>query len=479
VQALGFGMETMLSTAATLVGFLSLAFIPLVLVRKKEASATIAWIMVLVFLPLLGVVLFWFLGRDRVRRPVREKASANVTVRGHLSDLAVLAGDSIETLVEEHAGSERGVMRLAARMGRMDVVSGNRVDILVGAPATYDAHLAAIEAATDHVHLELYILRPDAQGRRFRDALVAAAQRGVRVRLLVDGFGSRSVGARFLAPLLDAGGHVARFLPLDPVRRAWTLNLRNHRKLMIVDGQVGFTGGINVGEEFLPWRDVHLRIEGPGVHQLQAVFVEDWYFATRYNLVHPAFFPDGGSRGVSAMQILESGPDATLESIHRLHVAAISTARRHVHLTTPYFVPDRALLVALQTAALRGVDVRVIVPRHSNHRVTWHAGRSFYDELLEMGVKIHEYLPGMVHTKTMVVDGSFATVGSANMDTRSFRLSFELVALLWDRVVVGELQEIFHEDLRHTEPVDLDQWKRRGRVLRVKEGFGRLCAPLL
>jgi cardiolipin synthase A/B len=475
----GVSMDSIVSAAATLLGVVSLAFIPLVLVRKKEAPATIAWILALLFLPLVGVVLFWFLGRDRVRRPVREKAFTNVQVWEHMSELALPGGPPLESLLEEHGEDDHGVMRLAARVGRMEMVPGNRVEILVGAPATFDAHIEAIERATDHVHLEFYIFRPDGQGQRFMRALVDAARRGVRVRLLVDGFGSRGLGARFLAPLREAGGHVAWFLPLDPVRRAWTMNLRNHRKLMVVDGEVGFTGGINVGDEFLPWRDVHLKIRGPGVSQLQAVFIEDWFFATRYNLVHPAFFPDVGRQGPSAIQMLQSGPDGTHESIHRLYVAAIATARRHVHLTTPYFVPDRALLVALQTAALRGVEVRLIVPRHSNHRVTFHAGRSFYDELLEVGVQIHEYLPGMVHAKTMIVDGSLATVGSANLDTRSFRLSFELIALVWDRSVVGQLQEIFLEDLRSTAPVDAEQWRRRGMVLRVKEGFGRLWAPLL
>lgn len=472
-------LDAVASAAATVIGFVSLAFIPLVLLRKKEASSTIAWILVLVFLPVVGVVLFWFLGRDRVRRPVREKASTNVTVRQHLSDLAVPMTESLETMERDDDGEQRGLMRLAARVGRMDVAGGNRIALLTDATSTYDAHIAAIEQAHDHVHVMFYIFRPDDQGRRFRDALVAAARRGVRVRLLVDGFGSRSLGSRFLAPLLEAGGHFAWFLPLDPVRRAWTINLRNHRKLMVVDGDVGFTGGINVGEEFLPWRDVHLRVEGPAVHQLQAIFVEDWYFAARYNLVHPAFFPHVEPVGHSAMQMVESGPDGTVESIHRLYVAAITSARRRVSVTTPYFVPDRALLVALQTTALRGVDVRLILPRHSNHRVTFHAGRSYYDELLDAGVKIHEYLPGMVHAKTMVIDGTFASVGSANLDSRSFRLSFELIAALWDREAVGELERIFEEDLRHTERVQVDHWRQRGLGQRVKEGFGRLCGPLL
>jgi len=427
--------------------------------------------MVLIFLPLLGVVMFWFLGRDRVRRPARQKASDNLFVREKIEALPKLAEDSLPN-------DPSGVMGLAARLGSSPITSGNRIRMLVGAKDTYDAQLSSIENAHDHVHLEYYILRSDPVGARFRDALVRAAERGVRVRVLCDGFGSRQAPS-FLKPLRKAGGHVAKFLPLDPVRRAWTINLRNHRKVMVVDGRVGYTGGINIGEEFLDWHDVHLELEGPVVRQLQSVFAEDWYFATRYDMVDAAFFPPITTKGDSIAQVLASGPDTTIESIHRFYFAAITSAQERVYITTPYFVPDRAMLVALQTAALRGVEVSLILPRTSNHRVTFHAGRSFYDELLSAGVRIREYLPGFVHTKTMVVDGRLATVGSANLDVRSFRLNFELIAVIWDRHVVDALERQFMTDVQQTEEVDQETWRKRSVPTRIKEGVGRLCAPLL
>jgi cardiolipin synthase len=472
-------LGTILEAAAAFFGFVGFAFIPLVLLRKKEAPSAIAWILVLIFLPLVGVVLFWFLGRDRVRRPAREKRSTNVAVRGRLASLpGIVRPVDSEPDLSGQPPEQRGVMRLAAKVGRMDIVGGNKIEVLVGAPDTYDQHIEAIERARDHVHLEIFIFRPDQTGQRFIRALVAAAERGVKVRVLYDAFGSRGLGAA-MRELRRAGGYTAKWFPIDPVRRAWMINLRNHRKLMIVDGAVGFTGGVNIGDMFLPWRDVHLRIEGPAVSQLQTIFVEDWFFVTRHDLVAPEFFPSLPGGGTSVMQIVESGPDATVESIHRLYFAAIASARDRVYITTPYFVPDRALLVALQTAALRGVEVRLILPRRSNHRVTFHAGRSYYDELLEAGVTIHEYVPGMVHAKTMVVDGRLATVGSANLDVRSFRLNFELIAVIYDAEVVGRLERIFMEDLGSTEIVDLGQWRQRSVVTKVKEGIGRLCAPLL
>jgi cardiolipin synthase len=263
------------------------------------------------------------------------------------------------------------------------------------------------------------------------------------------------------------------------VRRAWTVNLRNHRKLAVIDGAVGFTGGINIGDEFLPWRDVHLRVEGPAVRQLQQIFLADWFFTTREDLVSRALFDGATPSGDSVTQLVQSGPDATVEAIHHLYFAAIASARERVLLSTPYFVPDRAILVALQTAALRGVDVRLVLPSRSNHRVTFHAGRSFYDELLDAGVHVHEYQGGFVHSKIAVVDGSFATVGTANLDVRSFRLNFELLAVLWDAKVVADLEALFEEDLRQASPVDLPTWRSRGFLLRIAEGVGRLFAPLL
>ncbi len=472
--------STTMSAAATLMGFVSLAFIPLVLLRKKDPAATFAWILVLVFVPFVGVVLFWFLGRDRMRRPVRERVRAKAEVRDSL-EVRLSGQFDAELLDRSLAGQpaeQRGVMRLASTLGKMQIVAGNEARVLVGAEAKLEALLEAIERARDHVHLEYYIFRGDETGGRVLDALTKAAERGVRVRLLYDGYGSVGL-RRHLRALAKAGGHAAPFFPLSLLRRAYTVNLRNHRKLVVIDGEIGLAGGINIGDMFRSWRDVHLYFEGPVVAELQAVFVADWFWATRVSLVHPSFFPTLAPRGNAIVQIMQSGPDERAEAIHRLYFAAIASSRERVYLTTPYFVPDRAMSVALQTAALRGVEVRLVVPRRSNHRVTFHAGRSFYDELLEAGVHVHEYVPGMLHTKAMVVDGRFATLGSANLDVRSFRLNFELVAVLYDEESVARLEALFREDLAQTEEVELTAWRTRPVITKMKEGFGRLMSPLL
>ncbi len=485
----GFDLASVLRWTLTIVELVSIAFVPVVLARRKEPAATFAWIIVLVAFPPFGLILFWYLGRDRVRRPLRTRAKVNAKLRQRIADrLGPIETVASQTRMHTLDGSLfsdapeplRGVMRLALRAGRSAPKGGNAVTVLRGAPTTYASLIEAIGAAQRHVHLEYYAFRADEAGRSVIDALTAAASRGVRVRLLYDGLGSAGLG-RKVGALRRAGGEIAPFFPLDPIRRGTTINLRNHRKLAVIDGRVGFAGGINVGDEFVPWRDIHLRIEGPSVEELAAVFVEDWYFATRKDVLEETSLGAAppSEPGQSVLQIVQSGPDETIEAIQRLYFAAIASARQRVWITTPYFVPDRAVLMALETAAMRGVDVRVLVPAHSNWWITNDAGRSFYDELLGSGVSIYEYQPGMLHTKAMVVDGVFATVGSANLDVRSFRLNFELVAVLYDPAIVAELEAIFREDQAQARRLELEAWRRRPFSARVREGIGRLLTPLL
>jgi cardiolipin synthase len=482
----GISLGDVASWALTLVELISIGFVPVVLARRKEPAATFAWIVALVTLPVLGLFLFWFLGRDRVRRPVRTRSEVNAALRQRIGDRlrpveAVVHQTRMRTLegglFDDAPEGLRGVMRLALRTGRTEPSAGNDVRLLVGAPDTWAAIVQAIDGAERHVHLEYYAFRLGEASRSILEALLRAAHRGVAVRLLYDAFGSAGVG-RKLGALHAAGGKSAPFFPLDPIRRGATINLRNHRKLVTIDGKVGFTGGINVGDEFLAWRDLHLRVEGPAVQKLEAVFIEDWFFATREDLLDSALSPVE-PRGASTIQIVQSGPDETVEAIQRLYFAAIASARQRVWITTPYFVPDRAVLVALETAALRGVDVKLLVPERSNWWLATDAGRAFYDGLLGAGVEIHEYLPEMLHTKAMVVDGNFATVGSANLDVRSFRLNFELVLVLYDPRLVGELEALFRADQKNARPLSLEAWRKRPFHQRVREGFGRLLSPLL
>jgi cardiolipin synthase len=468
----------------------ALALIPLVLVRRKEPSSTIAWILTLVFLPPVGAILFLLFGRDRVRLPAQRKRELDAIVRAQVAASRDERGaaDSTAPLpaLDGASSLERALFRVGARLTHLRATSGNRVDVLSDGNATFDALGAAIDAARHHVHAQYYLIRNDATGAWFRDRLVAAAKRGVTVRLLLDGYGCLGVGAGWRRPLRQAGVRVAEFLPMRSVLLQ-PVNLRNHRKIVVVDGRTAFTGGFNVGDEYRgqmrglgDWRDVHLRIEGPAAAELQRVFFQDWAFATREPIDPDQYFPrDPPSSGNATLAIVPSGPDTRNEAIHRLFFGAIVGAEREVLVTTPYFVPTESLLVAMELAAMRGVSLQLLLPGRSNHRVTFHAGRSFYGQLLDAGVDVREYVPGIVHAKTLVVDGRVALVGSANMDLRSFRLNFEVHTLVHDEATAARLHEVFLSYKGESRGIEPEQWSARGWTLRVKEGASRLVSPLL
>ncbi len=495
----------------------ALLLVPVVLARRKEPPSTVAWILALIFLPGVGATLFLLFGRDRLRIPAQWKRDADMALAGRRrAALDALApspsADPVSGPGRVRAAGEaalarvappldRELFRVGAALAGVEPTAGNAVELLVDGEAAYAAIGAAIDAATRTVHAEYYLIRSDATADWLRDRLVAAAARGVDVKLLVDGYGSFWLRRRWLRALRRAGVKVAVFLPARLIFFQ-PMNLRNHRKIVVVDGEIGFTGGINVGDEYRgrlgPWRDTHLRLEGPSAARLESVFEQDWHFATGEHLPHlddpgpddPAPPPSPGEEPGGAappargaiVTVVRSGPDlegGEREAIHRVFFSAITLARARVYITTPYFLPDRSIVVALQTAALRGVDVRLLFPGRSNHKVVWLAGRSFYEDLLEAGVAIYEYGPGMIHAKTMVVDGGVALVGSANMDMRSFRLNFEVHTVIRDHGTARRLEGCFEADIAVSRRIDLDGFRRRPAALKVLEGAARLLSPLM
>jgi cardiolipin synthase len=287
-------------------------------------------------------------------------------------------------------------------------------------------------------------------------------------------------------PLTQAGGKVAEFLPVGTFSRHWHLNLRNHRKMAIIDGCVGFTGGVNIGDEYTgrkqrvgPWRDSHIHIQGPAVNHLQEIFAEDWHFTTGEDLISEHWYPEQQPAGDLMVQIIASGPDTETMPIQRIFFTAITSAQDRIYLTTPYFIPDQAMLVALETAALRGVDVKLLLPHRSDMRLVLHAGRSYYDQLLANGVKIYEYQHGILHAKSMVVDERWATVGSANMDMRSFRLNFEVNAAIYGPHFANELAKIFESDLARAQQITIEQLRQKKLSSRISESLARVLSPVL
>jgi cardiolipin synthase len=452
------------------------------LLERRSPVATIAWILALAAMPIVGIPVYLLLGPRRLERKKVRMALARRARALHLA-----AWDRPAPACSALAGQ---LARLATRLDVAPPETARAVDILADGDAAFDAMVAAIAAARHHVHAEYYIFRPDRAGARIRDALVERARAGVEVRLLVDAGGSSSLGRSFLAPLVEAGGRVERFNPIRLGRlRRQVVNFRTHRKILVVDGRVGFTGGMNVSDDHsraargeAAWRDVHVQLEGAAVHGLQLTFIEDWAFAAEAEVVGAgerlrAYFPEAAPGPLTA-QVIASGPDQSDSATESFLFAAIAGARERVWITTPYFVPTEPLEEALTTAALRGVDVQLIVPRRTDSRLADAAGTTYHDALLAAGARVHVYGPPMIHAKTMVVDDDLAVVGTANFDARSFHLNFEVVVALYGGPPVAELARIFEGD--RAKATRLAARERRGPLhRRLLASLARLLAPQL
>lgn len=451
------------------------------LFERRSPLATIAWILAVGLLPLIGLVFYFLVGPRRFDRKKLRRAGARAAARG----MAPMAGrpnpmgDGKPTPVSRFlalgvtAGGAAGEPRKA------------RIDYYFGGREKYADLIAAIAAARHHVHLEYYIWEPDNIGTRVRDALVERARAGVEVRVLVDGFGAAACKRSFWKPLRDAGGRVARFNALTLRRLRRLANFRTHRKIAVIDGDIGFTGGMNVTDdqtsEFkgeAAWRDTHIKLEGHAVAGLQMVFCEGWHDVTGEVLDQAAYFPERRElEGSVPAQVMASGPDENYDIIHKLFVSAISSARERVLLTVPYFVPDEPLEVALTTAALSGVDVRILVPAVNDVKLVGAAARSYYPELLRIGVRIFEYGPPMLHAKSLVVDDMLGVVGTANADARSFFLNFEVIVALYDAAVVNTLAAAFLSDLDHSVEIDESTLSSYPFRQRLFQNFARVFSP--
>jgi cardiolipin synthase len=479
-----------LAIAELLLVLLHLAVIGGVLaVRRRDPSATMAWILFVALAPVVGAVTYLVWGRSRVRHAARRSRIADAHLKEVLSHFDVRSQWTTPAALERDARTATQIT-LGNAMASTPASSGNSVRVLAGAAETYRELAEAIDAAADHVHVEFFIFQPDEVGSALRDRLVARAAAGVQVRVLCDAIGSRGLPSSFWKPLHDAGGVAAYFRPIwklmPRMRRRDRVDLRNHRKIVVVDGRTAFTGGINVGREYLGldpkighWRDTHIRVDGPAALSLQETFLHDWSMATGDNVDHARFFPCCPMNGTEVVQVIDSGPDDYWSAMELYIAQAIASAHQRVWITNPYFIPSPALEATLVASGLRGVDVRLLLPARSDSLIVAAASRSYYEELLSAGVRIFEYQRGFVHAKTMVVDDWMATVGSANMDMRSFNLNFELNAFVFGHSLCDELADHFEADMERAHEVDLASVTATGLPRRLARGMARLLSPLL
>ena len=495
-----------------------------VLLERRRPTATLAWILVLAFLPLVGLVTYLLLGRTRLRMRKRQRSRRSVQAMAGTRLMAI-----VEDIPPELPLPARGLIRLALKAGAAPLRRATTLELLSQPSPLYTALREAILGAHEYIHLQFYIWRDDASGRDIIELLAEQAKRGVRVRVLYDHWGSFGTQSSHFAPLRAAGGSVGIFGRLRlPVRFGTShVNFRNHRKIVCVDGHIGFIGGLNIGNEYLGaddaprWRDMQVRLTGDAVLGLDAIFLEDWLASTGEILDLTGARPPGtegadGRRPAATrpgqtrrrvlrrippganpfdplpvtpvrsegplMQIIPSGPDNPVTgTIAAQFAAAIGAAQQRAWIATPYFIPEESMSLILRTAAMRGVDVRILVPaaNHSDQRLVALASRSYYDDLLEAGCKVFEYDVGMLHAKYLVVDDWLAAIGSANMDVRSFHINYEVTAMVYDQRFVHDLAEIFTEDHGQSRQILPGSRDNLSVPIRLTEGFARMLSPLM
>ena len=460
---------------------LTLALISLVIAiiaQNRHPIHTLAWILVLVLLPVVGVVLYLLFGTQQ-----RKKRLISDNHLGELKDEVAKANSSM--LRRDVPGGHDDIATLLWMTNKALPLGDNDIKVYTKFDDMFGDLLRDLAEAKDHVHIEFYIFEDDEIGRRLGEALIALAARGVEVRVIYDS-AANLTRAKFYRWLRKNGVKVKAFMPVILPILSPTTNNRNHRKAVVIDGKVGYTGGMNIATRYSKgirggvWRDTHIRIAGPAAAEIQTSFLVDWEFCAKEYVNGSRYYPHIGRCGNAIAQIATSGPmdewNVTMQGMMRM----ITQAKEYVYIESPYLIPTEPVLMALRNAALSGVDVRLIVPIQGDRGVLVPlATRSYVEDVLVAGVKVYFYKKGYLHSKTLVADGTMATVGSTNLDVRSFEQNFEINAFIYDREVAQTLKEAFMKDIEDSVPVDIQRWEARSKWSRFKESFARLFSPVL
>jgi cardiolipin synthase len=460
----------------------------ILIMEFRHPSKTIAWLVILFILPIIGFVMYYFLAKEyRQKKKIRDRGGKiTKSIREHICTHSRVV-EEVHELVNGHMHHQDRLFGLLKNLPDSPITKCNETTILTNASDTYEAIMRELEIADNHIHMEYYTIRSDNIGKQFQRLLIKKALQGVKVRLIYDGVGSYELDKQFLAELKEAGVEFRSFLPPWFALFDKRINYRNHRKIVIVDGKVGFVGGINIGDEYLGhdprmgfWRDTHIRIKGDAAYYLQHTFLRDWDFVSGERLTEAVrYFPPHDCPWHEQVQIISSGPDTNWDGILEMFFAALTSATRRIYITSPYFIPDTSIAIALKTAALSGVDVRVILPGVADSKFVKWASLSYVDELMQAGVRFYQYKQGFVHAKVMIIDRLFATVGTANMDMRSFFSNFELNAVMFDEKTIDRLEVDFVNDIKHSKEMISSEFEQRSRFQKSMEVFARLLSPLL
>jgi len=468
---------------------LTIIFIGIVIFFENDnPSKTLAWLLILVVFPVLGFFLYLLFGRKfRKIKRYHQKGIENLK---ELSKIVLEGFSSItkgQVYIEKFLPHKKKLINLIATSATSPFTINNKIKIFNNGEDTFQSFFSAIKEARHHIHLEFYIYRNDGIGTQLQELLIKKAQQGVKVRLIYDGLGGRKLTKDFIKKFEENGIRTSCFSPIIMPLIKNRIDYRNHRKILIVDGKIGFVGGINIGDEYLGkskqfsfWRDTHLRIEGDAVKFLQHIFLQDWYFSTREKIRDFNYYPHCESNlGEELVQIAASGPDSPWEPIMQMYFSMIATAEKTIYLTTPYFIPSESILTAIKNAALSDIDVRIILPGKPDKRFVLWASMSYLKELLEAGVRVYQYQKGFIHSKTLVVDGLVSSVGTANMDLRSFNLDFEVNAFIYNKAVAQRLEADFFNDIHDSKEISYHDYQQRPLLMKFLESLSRLFSPIL
>ena len=459
-----------------------------ILLENRNPVRTLAWIMVLVLIPIGGFLLYIYFGTNyRKIKMFSMKELGDFKWLQYMSEDQKQLVKKAEFLKKEDMKAVKRLMTLLLSNSKALISTDNHVEILHNGEEAFPSIFLAISQAKKYIHLEYYIIEEGELGHKLKELLIKKAEEGVEVRVIYDDVGCWKLSKKYIRELERAGVHIYPFLPVRFPLFTHRVNYRNHRKIVIIDGEIGFIGGINFADRYmygLPgigiWRDTHLKVRGEAVTSLQIVFLIDWYFVRQELLLNKEeYLPNKKESGKVIVQTVSSGPDSDWTSIQQAYFSLINMAQKYVFISTPYFMPGETTVNSIKAAAMSGVDVRLMVPQKSDSILTYWCTRSYMEELLEAGVKIYHYRRGFNHSKVIVVDGLVSSVGTANMDIRSFEQNFEINMIIYDRVVSRQLATNFLIDLDVSDEIHLNQWKFRSHREKLKESLARLFAPLL
>lgn len=468
--------------------FTIIVVITLIILENRRPEKTVSWILVLIMVPVLGVIFYIFLGQEYRRKKLFSRKGLKSSQRLLIlqgKQLKKLRGETL-TRFEKYPEISLGIMKMLLSNNSSIITESNQVKVLIDGHETFSSMMEAIRNARHHIHLEFYIIANDKLGSTLIAELCRKAEEGINVRILYDDVGSWNLKRGTIKKMQQSGIEIHSFQKVRFPALSSKVNYRNHRKLLVVDGKIGFTGGLNIADRYLEgdpnlgyWRDTFVRIEGEAVWGIQNIFAADWFFTSKENITQIEYYPLVKESGESTVQIVSSGPDSDWPVISQFYFTAISQAREQVYISSPYFLPPENILTALTTAALRGVDVRIILPIRSDSTYSDLATESYLGEMLESGIKIYHYTKGFIHSKTVVVDRQIVSIGSANMDFRSLETNFEINAVIYDRQLATQMIGVFQTDLNHCKSVSLKIWKKRPLYRRFFTSAARLLSPLL